>query len=155
LDFPQLVVNRQQSFLSLTGGRSSVPVTEVEPNFTSFVKNTPQAITLSMARPYPSDVRHLPSLAAAAEISLLILVFVVFLLFRRKKTIPTDTTIYFCIFFAVSMLLSIGFSNNNLGAIVRYRSVLLPLLMIPIAAHIDWNRLLSFFSGGAKEKPSL
>jgi hypothetical protein len=41
----------------------------------------------------------------------------------------------------MTLLLAIGFSVNNLGAIVRYRSVIMPLLVIPMVAQIDWSRL--------------
>jgi hypothetical protein len=48
--------------------------------------------------------------------------------------------------------LAIGFSVNNLGAIVRYRSIMLPLLVIPMVALIDWKRLNKLFSNGIKNK---
>jgi hypothetical protein len=147
LDFPQAVVNKQQAFLGIQGGRSNVQINEIEPNFLSFVKNTPQAITLSMVRPYPSDVQHLPSLAAAVEISLLLLLCLLVVFFRRKNGENAHNVIYFCIFFGLSMMLAIGFSNNNLGAIVRYRSIILPLLIIPLVMQIDWKKLLNMFAG--------
>ncbi|MBK5273242.1 MAG: hypothetical protein JJE22_19745 [Bacteroidia bacterium] len=52
---------------------------------------------------------------------------------------------YFSIFFSFSLLLAIGLSVNNLGAIVRYRSVILPLLIVPMAAQIDWEKIESLF----------
>ncbi len=71
------MVARQQAFLKLGGG-SAVSVKQLEPTVLSFAINTPQAITLSTIRPYPSDVRHLLSLAAAMEIGLLIMLFLIF-----------------------------------------------------------------------------
>jgi len=38
----------------------------------------------------------------------------------------------------------IGYTVNNLGAIVRYRSIVFPLLLVPMAAKIDWERLGNF-----------
>jgi hypothetical protein len=35
----------------------------------------------------------------------------------------------------------IGYSVNNLGAIVRYRSIVFPLILAPIAAKTDWKRI--------------
>lgn len=145
LDFPQAVVNKQQAFMKLVGGNSSVPITQVEPTAVSFLKNTPQAINLSAIRPYPSDVRHILSLAAATEINSLLLLFAIFLFFHYRKQKP-KTVILFCIFFSATFLLSIGFSVNNLGAIVRYRSIILPLLIVPMAAGIDWYRLAKFLN---------
>lgn len=149
LDFPQAVVNKQQEFIRIKGA-TSVPIKTLEPTAISFVKNTPKAITLSTIRPYPSDVKHILSLAAAIEINALWLILVLFLLFR-KNGVRSRNLIYFNIFFSFSLLLAIGFSVNNLGAIVRYRSVILPLLVIPLAARIDWNRVFSIFTNGIKK----
>lgn len=139
LDFPQAVVNKQQEFKKLMGG-STVPIRDLEPTVWSFVENMPQAITLSSVRPYPGDVQHILSLAAAVEIDLILLLFLLFL-FWRTPARPSKSLMNFFLFFSFSVLLSIGFSNNNLGAIVRYRSILLPLLIMPMAAQIDWNRI--------------
>ncbi|MGH2552324.1 MAG: hypothetical protein ACRDEB_01340, partial [Chitinophagaceae bacterium] len=111
----------------------------------------PQAITLSAIRPYPSDVRHILSLAAAIEIHFLLLLFILFLLIRRKG-VPSRNLFFFCIFFSVSLLLAIGFSVNNLGAIVRYRSIILPFLVIPMMVMIDWERLWKFAKLNIKNK---
>ena len=154
LDFPQAVVNKQQEFISLKGGNSSIPIKELQPTAISFLKNTPQAINLSTIRPYPSDVRHILSLAAAIEIDSLLLMFVLFILFRSNG-LRSETLMYFCIFFSLSLLLAIGFSVNNLGAIVRYRSVIMPFLVIPMAAQIDWIRLGKLFSNNIKNKNNI
>jgi len=81
LNFPEVVVTKQKEFVSLHGN-SSVPMKRLEPSFSSFVSNMPQTLSLSMIRPYPSDVRHILSLAAATETNLLLLLFVLFLFFR-------------------------------------------------------------------------
>lgn len=149
LDFPQSVVNKQKDFINIQGN-SSVPIKELEPTVISFVKNTPQAISLSILRPYPSDVRHLLSLAAAIETDILILIFVLFLLFRLKNE-RSNKVDYFFIFFTFSILLAIGFSQSNLGAIVRYRSIILPLLIIPMAVRIDWKKIFNIFFNNIKK----
>lgn len=151
LNFPQAVVEKQQAFLKLRGA-STIPISQLEPNAISFLKNTPQAITLSAVRPYPSDVRHLLSLAASVEINLLLILFLVFLLWRKKSSLSKNA-IYLCVFFSFSVLLAIGFSVNNLGAIVRYRSIIIPLLVVPMVAQTDWEKVSGFFSG--KNKNSL
>ena len=145
LDFPQAVVNKQQEFIKLKGGNSSIPIKELEPNAISFLKNTPQAINLSTIRPYPSDVKHILSLAAAIEINALLLLFLVFIFWHRKSDASRDF-IWFCIFFSFSVLLAIGFSVNNLGAIVRYRSIIMPLLVVPMLASLDWDRIWSWIN---------
>jgi hypothetical protein len=107
--------------------------------------NAPQAFSLSLLRPYPSDVRHLLSLAAALEIAVIMLLFLVFL-FWRTNGITLSPFILFCLCFSVGVLFMIGYSVNNLGAIVRYRSIVFPLLLAPMAAKINWQRIsVAFF----------
>ncbi|HEX6194096.1 MAG TPA: hypothetical protein VFZ42_17100 [Chitinophagaceae bacterium] len=149
-DFPKAVVTKQQEFMKLKGN-TSIEIEELQPTAISFLKNIPVAFTLSTIRPYPGDVRHILSLAAAAEINLLLLFFLAFL-FLRSNGMQSKNFVYFCVFFSFSLLLAIGFSVNNLGAIVRYRSVLIPLLVVPMAAQIDWKRLNTFFFNGIKTK---
>lgn len=139
LDFPAAVANKQQDFLQLKGG-SAVPVTRLQPSFVSFVQNAPEALLLSTVRPYPSDVKHLLSLAACVEISLLFLCFLLFLIWRMKGK-PLNPFLLFCLFFSFSVLLTIGYTVNFLGAVVRYRSIVLPFLVIPMIALIDWKRI--------------
>jgi hypothetical protein len=149
LNFPEEVVSRQEAFLKLGGG-SAVAVNKMEPTFVSFVFNSPQAFTLSTIRPYPSDVRHLLSLAAAAEINFLLL-FIAFLIWRRKGT-GWSPFLLFCIFFSFSILMMIGYTVDVLGAIVRYRSVVLTLLVVPMIAQIDWVKINRLFLGNITNK---
>jgi len=116
---------------------------KLEPNFTSFVINLPQTLSLSMLRPYPSDVRHILSLAAATETDWLLLLFLVFLFFPNKRNNQRQPTIfiYFCLFLSFSVLMTIGYSVNNIGAIVRYRSIILPLLLTPLFCRINWQKI--------------
>ena len=153
LNFPQAVVNKQKEFKRLEPGGSTIRMKDLEPTAISFLKNTPQAINLSTIRPYPSDVHHILSLAAAIEINALLLMFILFLFFRTNgKDNKSKNLLYFCVFFSITLLLAIGFSVNNLGAIVRYRSVVMPLLVIPMAAQIDWARLNKLFFNNIKNK---
>jgi len=142
LDFPEVVVTKQKEFVSLHGN-SSVPMKKLEPNFASFVINMPQTLSLSILRPYPSDVRHILSLAAATETNWLLLLFLIFLVFPSKKNDKNHAVIfvYFCLFLSFSVLITIGYSVNNIGAIVRYRSIILPLLLTPLFCRINWQRI--------------
>jgi hypothetical protein len=142
LDFPEVVVTKQKEFVSLHGN-SSVPMKRLEPSFSSFVLNMPQTLSLSIVRPYPSDVRHILSLAAATEADVLLLLFLVFLFFPTKRNNKTESVIfiYFCLFLSFSVLITIGYSVNNIGAIVRYRSIILPFLLTPLFCRINWQRI--------------
>ena len=150
LNFPEEVVARQEAFLSLGGG-SAVAVDKLEPTIQSFFTNLFQAFSLSTIRPYPGDVRHLLSLAASVEINILLLLFVIFLFWHRPLSRLTPFQA-FCLFFSFSVLLMIGYSVNILGAIVRYRSIVLSLLLVPVMANIDWQRVGRTFVGNIENK---
>jgi hypothetical protein len=150
LNFPEEVVARQEAFLSLGGG-SAVVVNKLEPTVQSFAANFFQAFSLSTIRPYPADVKHLLSLAASVEINLLLLLVFLFLWWHRPLTRLTPF-LAFCIFFSFSVLLMIGYSVNILGAIVRYRSIVLSLLLVPVMANIDWSRVGRAFLGNMDNK---
>ena len=146
-DLPAVVVSKQQAFLQLKGS-SSLAISELEPTALSFLVHTPQAISLSTLRPYPSDIRHLPSLFAAVETLLLLLIMLLSIFVPRGDRPPAGALLYFLLFFSLSLLLVIGFSVNNLGAIVRYRSIVLPLLLAPALARTDWKKIVRFISQG-------
>lgn len=148
LDLPLATAVKQAEFLQLSGG-STIPVKILEPTVAGFIKNTPQALSISIIRPYPTDVRHLLSLAASLEINCILLMFLVFLVWR-VRTKNSAAFIFFCLFFSLAVLLMIGFTVNNLGAIVRYRSIILPLLVVPMAAMIDWKRIKEKISPNIK-----
>lgn len=145
LDFPQAVADKQKAFVGLVG-QSSIPIRSLEPTVISFLINLPQTLSLSALRPYPSDIRHLPSLFSAIETLLILILVTLFIFFRKPHLRPADPVIYFTICFTITLLLVIGFSVNNLGAIVRYRSIGLPLILCPVIAGTNWNRIINLFS---------
>lgn len=156
LNFPQAVVTKQKEFVALLGN-SSVPMKELEPTFPSFMLNTPQAVSLSILRPYPSDVKHILSLAAAAETTFLLFLFFLFIALKRRNGTQTTspTFVYFCLFLSFSVLITIGYAVNNLGAIVRYRSIVLPLLLVPVFCGINWQKVSLILFNNVKSKSNI
>ncbi len=144
IDLPESVARKQQEFMKLKG-KSSIEVDPLQPNAPGFLKNLPQTIDLAFTRPHPSNVRHLLSLAAFLEVIAWGGLLMLWLRFRdRNLTWGNQPIDFFLLAFSVSVMLLIGFSINNLGAIVRYRSVILLPLLLPLIAGIDWLRLRTF-----------
>ena len=96
-----------------------------------------------MLRPYLSDVRHILSLAAVTETYVLLFLFLTFLFWKKRnaKSVQSLIFIYFCLFLSFSVLITIGYVVNNIGAIVRYRSIVLPFLLTPVFCGINWERI--------------
>jgi hypothetical protein len=153
LNFLNAVAVKQKEFMNLGGG-SAIQVNSLEPTVSSFITNAPQAFLLSTIRPYPSDVHHLLSLAAAMEINTVLLLFIIFLFWRRNG-IHMNPFLIFCLFFSFSVLMMIGYSVNVLGAIVRYRSIVIPFLIVPLMARIDWDKVGSITLGNINNKNNI
>lgn len=143
IDLPKAVATKQQEFLQLKG-RSSLKVDTLTPTPKGFMANLPQAIDLSLTRPHLGDVRHLLSLAASLEVIAWFLIIGIWIIYRHRKVAwPAKPLDYFLIGFSLSVILLIGFSINNLGAIARYRSVIVIPLFTPLLAQINWRKLFS------------
>lgn len=153
LDFPAAVVSKQQAFMNLQGN-SGIETRPLEPNVISFIKNAPQAIRSTTLRPHPGDVKHILSLAAASETNLILLLFLCFLIWRTTG-MKSPQFIWFSLFFSFSFLLTIGYTVNFLGAIVRYRSIVIPFLLVPMVCLIDWKRIYELLFNNIKVKNNI
>ncbi len=78
--------------------------------------------------------------------------FFFFYFLERKISLIQEMYSISVRFFQSLLLLAIGFSVNNLGAIVRYRSIIIPLVVIIMAAQTDWKAITDLFSGKYKKK---
>ena len=136
-DFPQAVAQRQNEFARLKGG-SEVKVNALQPNLKGFILNFPQALDLSLIRPRLTDAKHLLSLAAAIEIQLILLLIIIMFFFRNRH-VKLTPFILFCFSFVLFICLMTGYTVNFLGAIVRYRAIMLPFLIIPIVYMTNWE----------------
>ena len=153
LNFPQAVVDKQKAFKSLQGN-SGFDFPELKPTIGSFLANAPRALSSTTLRPHPGDVKHILSMAAASETAFLLFLFLLFL-FWRTNGVKSPAFIWFCIFFCFSFLLLIGFTVNFLGAIVRYRSIILPFLLVPVISLIDWERIYAILFNNIKNNSNV
>jgi hypothetical protein len=140
LDLPKYVSTRQIAFVEIANkSQSAVNVNSLYPTFSSFLTSFPQALNHSLIRPYITETTTLLYIPAAIEIIIYEILLLIFLLFRRDQ--KPDPFISFGIFFSLSMFLMIGYTIPILGAIVRYRSIYFPFLVIPVLCYIDWNKV--------------
>lgn len=136
-DLPRFVSERQQAFITLAAtGASAIDSHPLHPGFRSFLHNAPEAFTHVLLRPYITEVKSFLYLPFALENILLILVFLLFVFFRKKK-ITIHPLAWFCFFFTFSIFLVTGYTVPILGAIVRYRSVYLIFLLLPLICYTD------------------
>jgi hypothetical protein len=143
-NLPAYVTARQQSFMEIgKAGNSTLEVAQLHPTFKSFVAKAPQALDHALLRPYLSSkvIQYIPF---ALEIFLIEILFLFFIFFR-KKNIVVDPLIYFGVFFSFTMMLMTGYTVPIIGAVVRYRSIYLIFLLIPIVCYTDWQKFQKIF----------
>ena len=146
INLPQSVSNKQESFEKLGMPHTYIAVDTLKPTFKSFAVNAPQALSHSLLRPYFTDIIMSPFLLPyIIELLLYQGLLVLFIFFREKKTSLPDPFILFGFFFSISVLLIIGYIVPAIGPIIRYRSIYLPFILIPIICTIDWKRITLFY----------
>jgi hypothetical protein len=145
LNLPGYVAQKQAAFLTLRTAHTTIPIDTLQPSFMSFVHNAPQAFDHGMLRPYIFEGRLVPLLYPfAIELLLYQLLFVLFIFYpKRNNTLSQSDSAFILagLFFALSLIMIIGYTIPITGAIIRYRSIYLPFLLSPILCSIHWKRL--------------
>lgn len=137
LDLPISIVMRQKDFNKL-GGNSMLPQRDLKATFSSFFKNAPQALNHTLARPYLTEIDSPLYLLSALElVALWLIIFIWF--FRFNDNPYKHSVVLFFLMLSIALLLLTGYIVPQLGAIVRYRSIFLPLIMVPILATSIWD----------------
>ena len=117
-------------------GGSLVQTKNLEDTFNSFVQYLPQAIDMSFFQPHIYPLTNKSYLPAIAE-NIFILLLIVVAAISIKKTNKFNVLFATNIAFALTILLIIGYTITFSGAVVRYKSSILPFLLIPIVYHLS------------------
>jgi hypothetical protein len=144
LDFVFLIAKKQKHAIAeamymKAGSYSPVPV--IEQNIFSIIKNLPVGLWNSMLKPYLWQSRNPMMLLSAAENVALVLLLALGVIYRSKKEDLNYNVLFFMLAAVVPYLCLIGIMTPVLGNLVRYKVVMLPLLIF-IAIYIaDEKRL--------------
>lgn len=136
LNFLSYITEKQNEFLLLEGG-SKVKMRQLEPTFVSFVLFIPYAADMAFLRPHPNEIKSLAYIPAVIEVILLFFLLSISVIQLLKK-IRLEPVVLFLLFFSISIMLLSGYTVPFTGAIVRYRSFVLPLLITPLLCITDF-----------------
>ncbi|MEP3387049.1 MAG: hypothetical protein ABJO02_02620 [Reichenbachiella sp.] len=109
-------------------GGSTYTLGSLDGSWNSMLKLTPQAINVSIFRPYLWEVSNPLMLLSAFE-SLLFTLLTIKLIFRKKNlmsTIIENPFLLFCLTFSIIFAFAVGISTFNFGTLVRYKIPLMP-----------------------------
>jgi len=138
----ETITKKQSDYLHLQHSSTDIQLDTLQPNFSSFVRQAPQAFNHTLLRPYLAELPSPILLPMNIELLLYQLLLLLFLFFRRKRGDgKTEPFIVFAVFFTLTMFLFIGYIVPNLGSLVRYRSLYLPLVITPLLCGIDWEKV--------------
>lgn len=139
-----ILASKQSEFICLSdwiGAKSVVFVPELSSNVISFIQAIPYALYNSLLRPMPWDYSNLLSIPAIAELFVILLLSLTGIIFFKRPDARIANFILFSTGFILSMSLLIGWTSPVLGAIVRYKIVFLPFLLIALVSIVDTSRI--------------
>jgi len=105
---------------------------ELDGSFESMLRLGPQAVNVSLFRPYIWEVKNLLMLLSALE-SFFFLLFCLYILFKVNIRIVEcflNPDITFCFLFSICFAFAVGVSTYNFGTLVRYKIPLLPFFAV-------------------------
>jgi hypothetical protein len=126
-------------------GTSSVTSTSLQPSVSSFLSYLPTALDIAFLRPYLTETKNLSYIPAIIEIYLLLALFIFSIIFLNRKQLSSPVVL-FLLFFSLSIMIISGYTVTFSGAIVRYRSFVLPLLITPLLCSIDFGFMRNKFN---------
>jgi hypothetical protein len=129
--------SKQAEFMQLSGG-SKIQVAALQPSLSGFMHYLPTALDVAFIRPHPNEATSITFWPSILENGLLLLLLLTFgFTFWKKSLAPAFLA---CLLFSLSAMLVIGYTVTFSGAVVRYKSVLTPILILPILTCLLQNR---------------
>jgi len=105
---------------------------ELDGTFESMIRLSPQAINVSLFRPYLWEVKNPLMLLSALE-SLFLFLFTIYTIVKKRWRVITalsNPNVLFTIIFSISFAFAVGVSTFNFGTLTRYKIPLLPFYTI-------------------------
>ncbi|MDP9230925.1 MAG: hypothetical protein M3O67_09685, partial [Bacteroidota bacterium] len=109
---------------------STYDLGEFDPSFGGMIKKFPQAVVVTLFRPFPWEARKVIVMLSALEA--LIFLFFTIKAFAKNglsnsfRFISRDPNLFFCLVFTLIFAFAVGISSYNFGALSRYKIPCLP-----------------------------
>lgn len=139
IQYLQFKLHSFQYLAEWAKSNSIISIPDIGNSVWSLIKNTPVALWNIFSRPYIWEIKSVIWLPAAVENIVLnasILISIFFLKWNKEKAAIS----LLCIFFSITLLILIGLTTPIIGGLVRYKSILLPFLLMFFIFHFDYFR---------------
>ncbi|MDQ3099897.1 MAG: hypothetical protein M3R08_00800 [Bacteroidota bacterium] len=147
-----LLAMKQRDFIGLAEGTSSgsfVMPPRLAPDLVSFLVNAPYAIYITLIGPLIHFKGILASISATENL-LIISALAILLVFSHPWRSIDRPLVIMLLAYVILLALVIGWTTPVMGAIVRYRTPLLPFLLIAALLMFDHKRFLAQFPAAAR-----
>lgn len=115
---------------------------ELDGTFSSMISLAPQAINVSLFRPYIWEVNNPLMLLSAVE-SLIFLVFTLYVIvtsnIRLLRSI-SQPNVLFSLMFSLTFAFAVGVSTYNFGTLVRYKIPMMPFFALALILTMDYSK---------------
>jgi len=127
----RIITERQHDFAQLSPAGSDITKTALEATPLSFIKAFPNAVTDGILRPFIWEA-PLSLIAFTVEwwVVLMVLCYSIYRRIKIRDGTGSQLFLFSCLV-CFCLFITTGYIVNNLGAIVRYRSIYIPLLLYP------------------------
>ncbi len=146
-----LIADKRNEFVALSiaeHSKSALDTTMIAADCNHLVGLIPEALLNALLRPFVWERGNPLQLLFAIENLILLLSMAGLLLFYFKKPESDKAWLaLFCFAFAVLNYLSIGITVPVLGAIVHYRVIAMPFLLLSVLLMTDTDKLKLHFTG--------
>lgn len=146
--FIEWIVEKQHDFLNhaqAENAGSLIYLPRSEKSFLGILSVLPIAFWNVMFRPLPFESTNPMFLMASFENLFVIFIIIISVIFRKKSfSIQEKELLYFLSVFCLITILLIGVTTPVLGAIVRYKAPILPIILIICLILLDFEKIKKY-----------
>jgi hypothetical protein len=115
---------------------------ELDGSFGSMIALFPQAVNVSLFRPYPWESTNVLMILSSIEATLLLTITLALFFTRPTRFMRSlsNPTIIFCLVFSITFAFAVGVSTFNFGTLTRYRIPLLPFYLLALVLLADGSK---------------
>lgn len=135
-------------FYSGKDAGSGYSLGELDGTFTNMINKAPQAINVSLFRPYLWEIRN-PLMFFSAIESFFFLGLTLYAIAKSRSTIfraMANPVVIFCFVFSLTFAFAVGVSTFNFGTLSRYKIPLLPFYALGIIYLLNYSNKDKKFS---------
>ena len=135
-NYLNMIADKQYRFGKHMGGNTDIEQVPFHPTTRNMLRNLPLATYNATLRPFQIGIMPVGHAIIFFENLLLLALVVMGVVFFNPKAWYYDPLLAWMFAFGVSFICVIGLIVPNIGAIVRYRSIALPFVLIPLLYYI-------------------